>query len=170
MHVLGFDPGSDRNHPMRLVAPGSVASLNTHDMPSFSSHICGDDITDRVRLGQLPASSEADARTVRKREVDELFDRIGAPRDTEPTPGRASAALEPVLRVLGRSPARFVLVSIGDLLGVRERHNIPGTTTEHPNWRLRSPLAMEALKSDDAIRRILLTLDAARRAGIGEDG
>lgn len=170
MYVLGFEPASAESHPSAVASPGSVASLNTHDMPSFSSYLCGDDIRERVQIGQLPAAAEAEARSVREREVDALLDRIGAPGVSEPSPGRASAALAPVLDVLGRSRARFVVVSGGDLLGVRERHNIPGTTVEYPNWRLRSPLAIEALKSDDAVRQLLLTLDAARRAGIGEDG
>jgi 4-alpha-glucanotransferase len=78
--------------------------------------------------------------------------------------------LEPALLQLGISPARFVVVSVDDLLGVRESQNVPGTTTERPNWRRRSPLAVEALASDDAVREILLALDAARQSAPGEDG
>jgi 4-alpha-glucanotransferase len=170
MFVFGFEADSVQENPTLRAASGSVASINTHDMPPFSSYLYGDDIRDRVRLGQLPPAAEADALSERGRQVHGLLDRLGTPIDTTPTGGRASAALEPALRVLARSPARFVVVSVGDLLGVRDRHNIPGTTSEHPNWRLRSPLAFEALESDDEVRQILLNLDATRRTGIGEDG
>jgi 4-alpha-glucanotransferase len=85
-------------------------------------------------------------------------------------PGQVSQALEPALRLLGISPARFVIVSVDNLLGVREPQYVPGTTTEHPNWRRRSPLAIESLESDDSVREILLALDVARRNAPGEDG
>jgi 4-alpha-glucanotransferase len=97
-------------------------------------------------------------------------DDIQNPATTEPQPSQVSPALEPALLQLGISPARFVVVSVDDLLGVRESQNVPGSTTERPNWRRRSPLAVEALASDDAVREILLALDAARQSAPGEDG
>jgi len=133
--------------PASLVPDGSVSSFNTHDTPPLAAEIHGDDIENRVRLGQFPPEREAESQ-----------------------PGQVSQALEAALRLLGISPARFAIVSVDDLLGVREPQNVPGTTTERPNWRRRSPLAIESLKSDDSVREILLALDAARRSAPGEDG
>jgi 4-alpha-glucanotransferase len=39
-------------------------------------------------------------------------------------------------------------LQIEDALGVIEQANIPGTTTEHPNWRRRLPVALEDLADD----------------------
>jgi 4-alpha-glucanotransferase len=147
MFVLDLALNRLETNPASFVPDGAVASLNTHDTPPFAAQIHGDDIEDRVRLGQLPPEEEAEAQ-----------------------PDQVSSALEPALRLLGISPARFVVVSVDDLLGVREPQNVPGTTTERPNWRRRSPLAIESLKSDDSVREILLALDAARRSAPGEDG
>ncbi len=178
MFVLDLALNRLEADPASFVPAGAVASLNTHDTPPFAAQIHGDDIEDRVRLGQLPQENEAGAREERRRQLEQLFELIGTRKgavamdsdSTEPQPGQVSPALEPALRLLGISPARFVVVSVDDLLGVREPQNVPGTTTERPNWRRRSPLAIEALASDDSVREILLALDAARQSAPGEDG
>ena len=35
-----------------------------------------------------------------------------------------------------------------------EQVNVPGTVDEHPNWRRRWPLALEALAADPRLRAI----------------
>ena len=42
-----------------------------------------------------------------------------------------------VLAFLARTRSRLLAVALDDLLGVEDQPNIPGTVTEHPNWRRR---------------------------------
>jgi 4-alpha-glucanotransferase len=67
-------------------------------------------------------------------------------------------------RVLARTRSRIVLAQIEDALGVEERPNVPGTTTEFPNWRLALPHPLEEIRTSAGARRIAAVM---RRAGRG---
>jgi 4-alpha-glucanotransferase len=51
-----------------------------------------------------------------------------------------------------------------DVLGIEDQPNIPGTVTEHPNWRQRLPLDLEALAGDPRLQRLGQVLAEAGRA------
>jgi 4-alpha-glucanotransferase len=55
-----------------------------------------------------------------------------------------------------------LVISMEDVLGVRDQVNLPGTTNEHPNWRRRLPVALEDLKNQAALTA---TADIMRSAG-----
>ncbi|MDP3382149.1 MAG: 4-alpha-glucanotransferase, partial [Phenylobacterium sp.] len=46
---------------------------------------------------------------------------------------------------LAKTRAELAILPIEDLLGLEAQPNLPGTTTEHPNWRRRLPGPAEAL-------------------------
>jgi 4-alpha-glucanotransferase len=46
---------------------------------------------------------------------------------------------------LARTRSRLLAISLEDLLGVVDQPNIPGTVDEHPNWRQRLPLTIDAM-------------------------
>ena len=46
---------------------------------------------------------------------------------------------------LARTKSRLMALSMEDLLGVVDQPNIPGTIDEHPNWRQRLPVALDAI-------------------------
>jgi 4-alpha-glucanotransferase len=46
---------------------------------------------------------------------------------------------------LARTKSRLLTLSLEDLLGVIDQPNIPGTVNEHPNWRRRLPVAIDAI-------------------------
>lgn len=66
-------------------------------------------------------------------------------------------------RVLARTRSRIVLAQLEDALGVEERPNVPGTTTEFPNWRLALPLPLEEIERSEGARRIAAVMRRARR-------
>src|SRR6202008_1356782 len=45
---------------------------------------------------------------------------------------------------LARTRSRLMAISLEDLLEVTDQPNIPGTVSEHPNWRQRLPVPIEA--------------------------
>ena len=63
---------------------------------------------------------------------------------------------------LARSPAQIVLAALEDALGVNERPNEPGTTTERPNWRLALPPPLEEIEVAGGPRRIADAMNAGR--------
>lgn len=130
-----------------------LASFSTHDLPGWRGWRRGRDIAWRARLSGLPAGPAAAARAA---EV-AAFDAATGSRNARPGPMHAH---------LAATPARLVAVQIEDMLGVEEQANLPGTVHEHPNWRRRLPVGVEALAGQARIAR---TAAVMARAGRRED-
>ena len=67
MFVVQFEEQPDPNAALRRPPTRSVASLNTHDTPTFAAHWRGDDLVDRVRLGLLSKAELKGAKKQRDR-------------------------------------------------------------------------------------------------------
>jgi 4-alpha-glucanotransferase len=68
-----------------------------------------------------------------------------------------------VAYVLGQTPCRLVMTSIEDILGIAEQVNIPGTIDEHPNWRRKISVPLEALEESTGLRSVAAAFKAAGR-------
>lgn len=66
---------------------------------------------------------------------------------------------------LAAGPSLAYAVQLDDLLLSENQPNVPGTTSEQPNWRRRAGLSIEALVSDPDVLIILDAIDAARPRG-----
>jgi 4-alpha-glucanotransferase len=44
---------------------------------------------------------------------------------------------------LARARSRLMSVALEDVIGLEHQTNIPGTVSEHPNWRRRLPVNLE---------------------------
>lgn len=132
-----------------------MACIATHDMPTFAGWWGGSDLDVRRDLGLLSASELERARADRIEERAMLSVRIGN-RDENTDPSVAVHA------TMASSPCRLAALQIEDALGVVEQANIPGTTTEHPNWRRRLPVALEDLAADPTFRAHTAAMRNAR--------
>ena len=57
-------------------------------------------------------------------------------------------------RLVARAPSRLFAVQAEDLTGAVEQINIPGTTGEHPNWRRKLGVDIEALPRQPLFRAV----------------
>jgi 4-alpha-glucanotransferase len=80
-----------------------------------------------------------------------------APDDTAPIEVAST-----IYGAMAASRSRIVLASMEDALSVEERANVPGTTTEFPNWRLALPLSLEAIETAEGPLRISRVLQEGR--------
>ena len=71
-----------------------------------------------------------------------------------------------LLRVLYSAPSELCLLPFQDLLGARERVNVPGTVNDS-NWTYRMPMDVDTLRSDHATtaRLAQLGVESGRRVG-----
>jgi 4-alpha-glucanotransferase len=90
---------------------------------------------------------------------DKLVNMTGLPDETPPIDVAVAA-----YTALARGRPRIVLASLEDALSVNERPNVPGTTSEFPNWRLALPNSMEDIESADGVNRIADAMNAAGRS------
>ena len=135
-------------------APGappaeSVASLNTHDTPTFAGWWRGTDIDDRRELGLINEAQEASERVERDGARTALLafaqSRVGGDVLTEVERAMVAATAD-----LAAGPAEVVLVALDDLALDPVPHNVPGTTFQRPNWQRRVDGWAEALDEDRA--------------------
>jgi 4-alpha-glucanotransferase len=126
----------------RLWPRDAVAAVGTHDLPTVAG---------------IWNQTEPEHRLHHLRE--KLVSMTRLPDNTAPVDVAVAAYTE-----LARGRPRIVLASLEDALGVAERPNVPGTTTEFPNWRLALPSSMEEIESAESVNRIANAMAAAGRS------
>ena len=146
----------------------ALAAVTTHDLPTLSGYWEGRDIVQRTEL-QLFSSDQARRSQVVIRAQERAYLLLlleqaellpqGVTVNPVSLPIATPEFILAVYTYLARSPAKVLMVQMEDLLEVREQINIPSTTTQHPNWRRKLPLYLEACTTD----RRLLALAAAMR-------
>ena len=70
--------------------------------------------------------------------------------------------VEKVYTYLAQAPCQVFLVQLEDVLRQIEQMNMPGTTDEYPNWRVKLPKTIEELDSDTDMEKIAGVLKSAR--------
>ena len=65
--------------------------------------------------------------------------------------------------LLAGAGSSLLAVQLDDALGMVEQQNLPGTIDEHPNWRRRYPVAVEALAGDPGLAAIARVVGSRRK-------
>lgn len=165
MYVVQFAFSDDDTAALAPAPRDAVASVNTHDTPTFTSYWEGHEIETRLELGHV-SREEAEIDQERRRAVRAAVKSYLLSRDSvDKADATTREVLSALLYEIAKSDARLVLVNLEDLFLERAAQNVPGTTTEHPNWRKRIALALEDAFADDRVRGILERVDRARRFG-----
>jgi len=139
----------------------AVAMTTTHDLPSVAGWWTGRDIEWRARLGMRGDGPEERARD--RAALWEAFQRAGATAAPEPPAHDGAMASYAAAAHLGRAACLLALLPMEDALSQTEQPNLPGTTTEHPNWRRRMPGDAAALFAREDAEARLAALALARR-------
>ena len=133
----------------------SVASINTHDMPTWAAWWEGKDIEDRVEGGLLDERGAREEREKRE-EIRRTFTRaLHAPYDR----GRMLVA---ILEWLAASEAEIVLVNLEDLWGEVRPQNVPGMPER--SWRHKLREGLEETMADTQVRTVLARIHERRKA------
>ena len=143
-----------------------VASVNTHDTPTFSGFARCRDILDRVELGILEESEVEAEKESRLEIIHALVEDVGLDSLGDGDPGEQDIfqLLERWLLNLAKSPAASVLVNPEDLWLEDSPQNVPGTTEQKPNWRRKMKRSIEEIEADPLINRILEEINVLRKS------
>ena len=132
----------------------TIATVNTHDLPTARAWWLGQDIRLRRELRLATHEETTDSTAERASDRDSLLECLAQagidvdPQDTE----SLVAALH---RLLSRAPSELVLVSLSDLLGETAAHNVPGTADRPENWALLYSSPVESVTDSPQARAIL---------------
>jgi 4-alpha-glucanotransferase len=165
LYIGQFEMKPDRNDPYTWVPGGSVAGLNTHDLPTFAAFWSDEDIVDRHGQGLITEEEALKEQEYRRGLREAVLEKLRQE-------GRLGADEDPklVLRACLTHMAQygeplFVLTNIEDLWLSTEPQNRPGTTwTQKPNWQTKAAHALEAFDSLPGLRETLRALDEAVRS------
>ncbi|HEX3958496.1 MAG TPA: 4-alpha-glucanotransferase [Trebonia sp.] len=137
--MLWFERGWS-NEPLapRWWRRNALVTVSTHDMPPAAAFLTGEQVTERALLGLLTRPVERERAEADRLVADWLRALAGqgllkAELDQRPDLDAFTAAL---YGYLARTPALLVGVSLAEAVGERRSQNVPGTTTEYPNWRI----------------------------------
>jgi len=142
-----------------------AASINTHDTPTFSGFSKGLDIFDRVNLGILRECDVPGEREGRDRVIQCLSENLGIPFPGagEEWERKLPEVLKRWLLRLAESPARYLIVNLEDFWLEDSPQNVPGTTTQKPNWVQKMKNSFENITQDQYIEDLLTEVNRMRR-------
>jgi 4-alpha-glucanotransferase len=168
MFVWQYELEPNHDHSLKRVPPGLVASLNTHDMPTFTGFNNGADLNDRFRLGLLSAGEVESEKARRQAGVSRgaLALREAGWLSGRPT---SRSLLSASLAYLAASAARLVMVNLEDLWLEAEPQNVPGTHRERPNWIRKARYPLETGLGQAVVQKTLKAIDTLRKRSITVD-
>jgi 4-alpha-glucanotransferase len=158
--------------PPKAYPRRALAAVTTHDLPTLTGFWLGQDIALKGQLSLYPdprmAAADAEARRQDRLGVTSALNRRGLlPPDTRPEVDPPFLCPEEVrfgvLEYLAQSSAALLEVRLEEIFGVPHQQNLPGTTREHPNWRRKLPLTLEAMQQSPEPQRLAPRLNRWRR-------
>jgi (1->4)-alpha-D-glucan 1-alpha-D-glucosylmutase len=149
----------------------ALVAVSTHDLATLSGWWTGRDLLLRLELGLFPDRSVYEKQLVeRAQERVRLMlalqhaGLLPAGVAIEPTGAQALTPelAEAIHAFVAGAPSRVMMVQVEDALGVADQANLPGTTTQHPNWMRKLPQTLEALAGNERVRSLAATLARLR--------
>lgn len=161
IYVGQFAQPDDEDAAFELPTDDELASVNTHDTPTFAGWLAADDAEQRRAMGLLDDEGVAEAVGARRRQIAGLRRWLDAEQVDD------QELLAALVAALGASRAPAVLLSVDDLVGTVEPQNVPGTPVDRPNWVVQTDRPVDELLADPVIAEVFAGLEGARRGAPG---
>jgi 4-alpha-glucanotransferase len=136
--VMWFEEGAPSSYP-RL----SLATVTNHDLPTIAGVWTGADVEEQQQV--LGSTNVDGANAIRAR----LQKMVSCPDDTP-----VEEVIERAYALLAAAPSMVKIATLEDALAVTRRPNIPGTTSERPNWSLPLPFPIEDIEGHPLAHQI----------------
>lgn len=137
----------------------SLATANTHDMPTIAGFWQGRDIDVREQVGLIESDADAErAREERELDREALLHRLRQERviGRAEVPETSAELRGAVHAFLCRTPAQLVGLSLDDLDGETEPVNVPGVGADKfPSWTRKMRHDLETIASSDDVHMAL---------------
>jgi len=163
--------GQSRFLPPEAYPARAMATITTHDLPTLKGFWQGHDLDLKRTLNLYPeprlAEADAAAREQDRRLLVEALQGRGLlpdgssfdPQDKHCCPLELREA---VLTYLAQSKAALLEVRLEEIFGAPEQQNLPGAQKEHPNWRIKLPVALDRLPASPEPAQLAARLNEAR--------
>jgi len=168
--VFYFERGRDHQFLAPEDYPAlALATVTTHDLPTLAGFWEGRDLALRRDLHLYPQPQQAAADLAARAQDRQLLvaalHRRGLlaerPDTAAPVPC-PQAVRYGVLEYLSETPAALLEVRLEEIFGVTEQQNLPGTVSEHPNWRVRLPRTLAEMRQGPEAAQVAARLNRHR--------
>jgi 4-alpha-glucanotransferase len=160
LYVGQFEIQPNYDQPFSPAPQGAIASLNTHDIPTFAAFWKELDLDDRQAMGVLDDEANKQERERRRKIRQALIQylrRVGLLGEDD----GPAAVHSGCLQVLAATDAGAVQANLEDLWQETQPQNVPGTWRERPNWQRK---AAHSIEEFDRLPGVKATLAALNRA------
>ena len=132
----------------------ALAVTGSHDLPTLLAWWEGRDLVVKEKLGLYPTDEETAAqRERRQRDRRTLIDAFAGAGLLAEVPALESISAAQFTRLahafLALTPSALLATQLDDLTADTEPVNVPGTSTEWPNWRRKYRLTLDMLAADE---------------------
>ncbi|HEX2701426.1 MAG TPA: 4-alpha-glucanotransferase [Acidimicrobiales bacterium] len=150
-NVLSYRLAWFEGAPPRRFPERAMAAVTTHDLPTVAGLWTGADLEEQERLGRNP---NVESTLAIRRRLEEWTGVDGdAPVDD---------VVQRTYQLLAEAPSAVLAATLDDALGVPERPNLPGTTSERPNWCLALPVPLDDIEHDPRVAGVARALAEGR--------
>lgn len=152
----------------------SLVSSTTHDLPTLAGFWIHEDIEARRRAGVVDDAEYrrqiANRLQDKQKMLDALFDRhllpSYFPRTAIHVPELTGELHNAVIGFLASTPSMLMVVNQEDLTKETHQQNLPGTTSQYPNWSRKMRFTFEQLRTEPlAMGSMQMFRDWMRRTG-----
>jgi 4-alpha-glucanotransferase len=165
LYVLQFEQRPDPARAVSTPPRASVASLNTHDMATFAAQWEGRDIDQRLELGLISTKALPQERRRRERINSALVQFLRRRKLLARGQKNPAEVMKACLEWLASSAAEVLQINLEDLWLETEPQNVPGTSTEKPNWRRKTKLSLEQIEASVQLREFFKKISSLRIGG-----
>ncbi|MDE2183254.1 MAG: 4-alpha-glucanotransferase [Alphaproteobacteria bacterium] len=169
--VLYFEREHHRFHRPGHYPRLATVSASTHDLPTLRGFWEACDLSAKARLG-LFRTPEEEAQARQEREGDKRALLAGVAEEgllpegwsveDAVHSGWVDELAQAVHRFLACTPSALLMVQLDDLAGEAHQTNLPGSTTQYPNWRRRYARAIGPLLNDPGVSEHVVAIAMAR--------
>ena len=163
MYVMHYELQGDPKKALRSVSSNHVASLNNHDMPTFTAFWQGLDIKQRLRLGFINntrARREQKSRQKVKKALVTFLKNKGWLAEFTPD---SYAVMHACLAFLSSTNACVTLINLEDLWQEEQPQNIPSSGRMYPNWQRKAKYGLNEFCQMPQVLDILQEIDGLRK-------
>ena len=160
--IFYFERDANLNQiPLSDYPTRALVSLSNHDLPTFAGFWQGLDIEERIQIGRIKQEEGHTIRLERAAQKAKIIERLVNDGCLAPEVAHRAWTSETltdelhtaVLNFVMQTPSRLAIVSIEDLVADTRQQNLPGTTTERPNWVTKTKFTLQELRNHpEAVR------------------
>lgn len=154
--VFYFEKHNEKFKPSRDYPEESLCSITTHDLPTFKGYWNGKDIKMRKKFNIFDESAYKKALQEREKDKENII--LLLKEEGYLTEEKNEFEIEEILialiKFLSATSSRYILLYPEDLLLMDEQTNLPGTTTEYPNWQIKLSKGLDEIIESPIFKKI----------------